>query len=129
MILSGEEIRANLGSNIVIERKARGVGLITTRGFRDVLIIGREKRYQVYDLQIEKPAPLSPEEDDPLDWDDLAGLDAVYFTGRDPATLAACRPSLKKSSWVSPATPRPASPRTATTTAPWVWATPTSALC
>jgi N-methylhydantoinase A len=47
-----------LGSNIVIERKARGVGLLTTRGFRDVLIIGREKRYQVYDLQIEKPPPL-----------------------------------------------------------------------
>ena len=47
-----------LGSNIVIERRARGVGLLTTRGFRDVLIIGREKRYQVYDLQIEKPAPL-----------------------------------------------------------------------
>jgi N-methylhydantoinase A/oxoprolinase/acetone carboxylase beta subunit len=49
-----------LGSNIVIERKARGVGLLTTRGFRDVLIIGREKRYQVYDLQIEKPASLIP---------------------------------------------------------------------
>jgi N-methylhydantoinase A len=47
-----------LGSNIVIERKAHGVGLLTTRGFRDVLIIGREKRYQVYDLQIDKPAPL-----------------------------------------------------------------------
>jgi len=49
-----------LGSNVVIERKARGVGLLTTRGFRDVLTIGREKRYQVYDLQIEKPAPLIP---------------------------------------------------------------------
>ncbi len=47
-----------LGSNVVIERKAAGVGLLTTRGFRDVLIIGREKRYQVYDLQIEKPTPL-----------------------------------------------------------------------
>jgi N-methylhydantoinase A/oxoprolinase/acetone carboxylase beta subunit len=49
-----------LGSNVVIERKARGVGLLTTRGFRDVLVIGREKRYRVYDLQIEKPAPLIP---------------------------------------------------------------------
>ena len=49
-----------LGSNVVIEKKARGVGLLTTRGFRDVLIIGREKRYQVYDLQIEKPRPLIP---------------------------------------------------------------------
>ncbi len=49
-----------LGSNVVIERKARGVGLLTTRGFRDVLVIGRQKRYQVYDLQIEKPPPLIP---------------------------------------------------------------------
>src|SRR5205809_2726910 len=49
-----------LGSNIVIERKAHGVGLLTTRGFRDVLLIGREKRYQVYDLQIDKPRPLVP---------------------------------------------------------------------
>src|SRR5206468_11687320 len=49
-----------LGSNIGIERKARGAGLLATRGFRDVLIIGREKRYQVYDLQIEKPKPLIP---------------------------------------------------------------------
>src|SRR5262245_11129240 len=49
-----------LGSNVVIERKARGVGRLTTRGFRDVLLIGREKRYQVYDLQIDKPRPLIP---------------------------------------------------------------------
>ena len=47
-----------LGSNIVIERKAAGVALVTTRGFRDVLAIGRQKRYQLYDLQIEKPEPL-----------------------------------------------------------------------
>src|SRR3990172_2435555 len=49
-----------IGSNLVIERKGRDVALITTRGFRDVLIIGRSKRYQVYDLQIEKPRPLIP---------------------------------------------------------------------
>jgi N-methylhydantoinase A len=47
-----------LGSNVVIERKATGVALATTRGFRDVLAIGRQKRYQLYDLQIEKPPPL-----------------------------------------------------------------------
>jgi N-methylhydantoinase A len=49
-----------LGSNVVIERKGKGVALLTTRGFRDVLIIGREKRYQLYDLFIEKPVPLVP---------------------------------------------------------------------
>ncbi len=47
-----------LGSNLVIERKATGVALATTRGFRDVLGIGRQKRYQLYDLQIDKPRPL-----------------------------------------------------------------------
>jgi N-methylhydantoinase A len=47
-----------LGSNVVIERKASGVALVTTRGFRDVLAIARQKRYQLYDLQIEKPRPL-----------------------------------------------------------------------
>jgi N-methylhydantoinase A len=49
-----------LGSNVVIERKGGRVALLTTRGFRDVLIIGREKRYQLYDLFVEKPAPLVP---------------------------------------------------------------------
>ena len=49
-----------LGSNVVIERKGGSVALLTTRGFRDVLIIGREKRYQLYDLFIDKPAPLVP---------------------------------------------------------------------
>jgi N-methylhydantoinase A len=49
-----------LGSNVVIERKGGRVALLTTRGFRDVLIIGREKRYQLYDLFIDKPVPLVP---------------------------------------------------------------------
>ncbi|MBC7779617.1 MAG: hydantoinase/oxoprolinase family protein [Proteobacteria bacterium] len=46
--------------NAVIERKGARTGLITTRGFRDVLEIGREKRFDAYDLQIEFPVPLVP---------------------------------------------------------------------
>jgi len=44
--------------NAVIERKGALTGLITTRGFRDVLEIGREKRYDGNDLQIQFPEPL-----------------------------------------------------------------------
>lgn len=44
--------------NAVIERKGAVTGLITTRGFRDVLEIGREKRYDGNDLQITFPEPL-----------------------------------------------------------------------
>ena len=46
--------------NAVIERKGARTGLITTRGFRDVLAIGREKRYDAYDLRISFPEPLVP---------------------------------------------------------------------
>jgi N-methylhydantoinase A len=46
--------------NAVIERKGARTGLITTRGFRDTLEIGREKRFDGYDLQITFPEPLVP---------------------------------------------------------------------
>lgn len=44
--------------NALIERKGASTALITTRGFRDVLEMRDELRYDVYDLQIEYPAPL-----------------------------------------------------------------------
>ncbi|MBK8063251.1 MAG: hydantoinase B/oxoprolinase family protein [Betaproteobacteria bacterium] len=46
--------------NAVIERKGARTGLLTTCGFRDVLEIGREKRYDGNDLQITFPDPLVP---------------------------------------------------------------------
>ena len=44
--------------NSIIERKGAKTGLITTRGFRDVLELGRESRYAVYDVFCEYPKPL-----------------------------------------------------------------------
>lgn len=49
-----------LATNAVIERKGARTGLLTTAGFVDVLAIGRESRYDYYDLQIELPEPLVP---------------------------------------------------------------------
>ncbi|HEX3722662.1 MAG TPA: hydantoinase/oxoprolinase family protein [Nitrolancea sp.] len=45
-------------TNALIERKGARTGLITTAGFRDILAIGRELRYDLYDLRLEMPAPL-----------------------------------------------------------------------
>ena len=42
-----------VATNAVLERKGAPTGLITTDGFRDVLIIGRQKRYETYDLYID----------------------------------------------------------------------------
>ena len=49
-----------LVTNGILERKGAKVGLITTAGFRDVLEIGREPRYDLFDLNLDKPAPLVP---------------------------------------------------------------------
>ena len=46
--------------NAIIERKGAPTGLITTRGFRDVLELGREMRYDAYNIFSEYPAPLVP---------------------------------------------------------------------
>jgi len=47
-----------LATNAVIERTGAKTGLLTTAGFSDVLAIGRESRYDYYNLQIELPEPL-----------------------------------------------------------------------
>jgi N-methylhydantoinase A len=47
-----------LFTNAVLERKGAKTGLITTAGFGDVLEIGRERKYELYDLFLEMPAPL-----------------------------------------------------------------------
>ncbi len=47
-----------LATNALIERKGARTALITTEGFRDVLAMGNESRYDQYDLDIILPQPL-----------------------------------------------------------------------
>lgn len=47
-----------VATNMVIERKGALTGLITTRGFRDTLEIGRQTRPHLYDYSISRPTPL-----------------------------------------------------------------------
>lgn len=47
-----------LVTNAVIERKGSPTALLVTEGFRDTLFIGREHRYDMYDVLLEKPRPL-----------------------------------------------------------------------
>ena len=51
-----------LATNALIERKGARTALVTTQGFRDVLEMGYEKRYEHYDLDLELPPPLVPRE-------------------------------------------------------------------
>ena len=49
-----------LFTNALIERRGAVTGLITTAGFGDTLEIGRERKFELYDLNIVKPDPLVP---------------------------------------------------------------------
>ena len=49
-----------LATNAIIERKGARTALVTTQGFRDVLALGNESRYDQYDLGITLPQPLVP---------------------------------------------------------------------
>ena len=49
-----------LVTNAVIERKGAVTGMLTTRGFRDILDMRQEKRYDVFDLRLVFPDPIVP---------------------------------------------------------------------
>src|SRR5437868_10375882 len=51
-----------LVTNAIIERRGARLGLLTTSGFRDVLEMGIEQRYDIYDLFLRFPEPLVPRE-------------------------------------------------------------------
>lgn len=86
-----------VATNAIIERKGGRTALLTTEGFRDILIIGRQKRYETYDLYMNKPAPLIPRRDiyevrerigydgavvDPLDAENLSAVIAKIVAGK-----------------------------------------------
>lgn len=49
-----------VGSNTILQKAGARTGLLTTKGFRDVLEIGRIRTPVMFDLSWEKPEPLSP---------------------------------------------------------------------
>lgn len=48
-----------VATNMIIERRGVRTGLLTTRGFRDVLAIGRQTRPALFDFAVTKPDPLA----------------------------------------------------------------------
>lgn len=49
---------ATVATNAALERKGARLGVVTTRGFRDVLIVGRGNRVDLYDIKAVRPAGL-----------------------------------------------------------------------
>lgn len=47
-----------IATNAILERKGAKTALVSTKGFRDIVLIGRQKRYDTDDLRLVRPAPL-----------------------------------------------------------------------
>jgi len=65
--LSGKDISqvlhgCTIATNVVLEHKGARTGLITTKGFRDILEIRRFRMPEIYNIKWSKPLPLSPRE-------------------------------------------------------------------
>ncbi|MGA0594566.1 hydantoinase/oxoprolinase family protein [Enterovirga sp. CN4-39] len=47
-----------IATNAILERKGARVALVTSEGFRDILLIGRQKRHQTYEIAVNRTKPL-----------------------------------------------------------------------
>ena len=53
---------STVATNALLERKGARTALITTEGFEDVIVIGRQTRRELYNIFVTRPAPLVPDE-------------------------------------------------------------------
>ena len=81
-------------TNALIERKGRPTALVITRGFRDVLAIRNEHRYEMYDPQIEFADPLIPRALT-FEVDERVLASGEVLCAPDPAEIAALVPRLR----------------------------------
>lgn len=52
---------STVATNALIERKGARTALLTTEGFEDILVIGRQTRPELYNIFVTRPAPLVPD--------------------------------------------------------------------
>lgn len=89
-----------VATNAILERKGSRTALITTEGFRDVLMIGRQKRYDTYTLHISKPKPLV-DRADIFEVEERMAYDGTVITPLSGADVAAAIEDVRKSGYQS----------------------------
>jgi N-methylhydantoinase A len=77
-----------VGSNTILQRQGARTGVLTTKGFRDVLEIGRIRTPGMFDLAWEKPEPLSPRRHR-LELDERIGADGAIVRALDAENVLA----------------------------------------
>lgn len=85
---------STIATNALLERKGARTALVTTRGFRDVLQIGRQNRPALYDLFANPPPPLVPP-DLRFEVDERVTHSGEILQALNPADVDALIPELK----------------------------------
>src|SRR5688500_11038033 len=52
---------STVATNALLQRRGEPVAFVTTHGFRDMLLIGRQNRPKLYALRVERPKPITAE--------------------------------------------------------------------
>jgi len=53
---------STVATNALLQRRGEPIAFVTTDGFRDMMLIGRQNRPRLYALHVERPKPITPEE-------------------------------------------------------------------
>ncbi|MEP2782842.1 MAG: hydantoinase/oxoprolinase family protein [Pseudoruegeria sp.] len=77
-----------LVTNALIERRGARLAFITTEGFRDVIEMRSENRFEQYDLNLNLPKPMVPREDR-LTLNERMGANGEVLLALDPAEVSA----------------------------------------
>jgi N-methylhydantoinase A len=84
-----------IATNAILTQSGARTGLITTRGFRDVLEFGRIRRPRLYDMEWERPAPLVPRYLR-MEVDERVASDGEVLVPLDMASLASAVSALSE---------------------------------
>jgi N-methylhydantoinase A len=79
---------STVATNALLERKGARTAFIATRGFKDILQIGRQNRPSLYNWNAAPPPPLIPDELR-FEVDERTGPDGVAIQPLDPAQIEA----------------------------------------
>lgn len=86
---------STVATNALLERKGARTALVTTRGFRDVLQIGRQNRPALYDFASAPPPPLAPE-DLRFEVDERISAQGEVLQPLDPSQVQELIPELRR---------------------------------
>lgn len=90
-----------IATNAIIERKGPKTAFITTKGFRDIIIMGRQKRYDTFDIYLTKPKPLV-ERKDVLEVDERIDVFGETVKSIDPASVERVVDRIADEGYVTP---------------------------